>query len=151
VTYRSRTHGAANLVLALLVGVVVLAVLGPARPQWNPARAAVAAVVGAALLWLFVARVVLAGVHVDRDGLRVVEPFRTVRIPWSHVQGFGFGRWNAAFPRVGWVQLTTGKRVMLWPIQGSLLLPGSNREAERLIRALDAELAARTGQRAAGP
>ena len=61
---------------------------------------------------------------------------------WVEIQGFGFGQLRPFFPRVGWVELAGGSRVMIWAIQGSVLWRENGR-SQRLIDALNAELRAR--------
>ena len=141
---------AANLLLAALVTTVAGALFIPLWSGLSAAGIASAVSLAVALLWFFVARVLLSGVHVGPEGVRIVNPLRTRRLTWVEIQGFGFGQLRPFFPRVGWVELAGGSRVMIWAIQGSVLWR-ENRRSRRLIDALSAELRARSDEGPASP
>ena len=133
---------AANLLLAALATTLAGALFIPLWSGLSAVGIASAMGLALALLWFFVARVLLSGVHVGPEGVRNVNAFRTRRMTWVEIQGFGFGQLRPFFPRVGWVELAGGSRVMIWAIQGSVLWRENGR-SQRLIDALNAELRAR--------
>lgn len=48
----------------------------------------------------FVFRLARVGVHVSKEGIRVVNPIRTRAIPWSSIRSFSWGRYGL-WPKVG--------------------------------------------------
>jgi len=67
----------------------------------------------------FVFRLARVGVHVSKEGIRVVNPIRTRAIPWSSIRSFSWGRYGL-WPKVG-AELNDGT---VCPIFG-LLVGGS--------------------------
>jgi Bacterial PH domain len=136
---RSRGHTAATGVLGLLVGGLLTLILAP---LWGGAGTAGVVATGLAFAWFWIRRVVLAGVRVDAQGIRIVEPLRTHQVPWATIDRFEFGRFGPFLPKVAWVVLNSGDRVRIWAIQGSLLSM-ANASSRRLVDELNA---ARPGQ-----
>jgi hypothetical protein len=130
---------AASAVLGLLVGGLLALILAP---LWGGLGSVVVAAVGLGYAVFWVGRVVLAGVHLSAEGIRVVEPLRTRRLGWDQIRSFEFGRFGPFLPRVAWVELTSGDRVRIWAIQGSMLSP-TNAGSRHLVDELNA---ARPGQ-----
>lgn len=147
--YRSPTHMLANVALASVMTLATLGIVLPVWPDLSWIHVAIGAGVGGLLLWFWVARVLLAAVRLDPDGVTIVDPFWTRRLAWSEIGAFGFGRFGRLFPRVGWVELGNGERLMIWAIQGSVF-SSANRSSRRLIDALNEELRHRDLPRSSG-
>jgi Bacterial PH domain len=93
------------------------------------------------VVWL--ARASLTGVHVEEGGVRIVNITRTLTIPWRNLERFSVGQ-RGILPRVGIAHLRDGRQIAIWAIQGpNPLTRSKNRDAERMMDALNAELDAR--------
>jgi Bacterial PH domain len=87
----------------------------------------------------FVLRMARLGVFVERDGIRVRNPLKTVSIPWSQVRGFALRR--SALGEFGIADLHGGRRVRLWGIQPRAGFTSSrDRRAELAIGHLNRDL-----------
>jgi hypothetical protein len=113
--------------------------------RWAPAAVVIAI---SAFCYLRLAR---AGVHVEEDGIRVVNPFRTVRVPWEHLVRF-VSRPHKGFPALGFAQRIDGTEVELWGIQARGTGVPAKRVVGDLVESLNEELAsARTRARVDPP
>lgn len=96
------------------------------------------------LLW----RAAITKVTVEEAGVRIVNVTRTRLIPWEAIERFTVGSLHG-LARIGIVELRSGDRMGIWSIQGpNPAIRPNNRSAERLIDALNAELARHTADRA---
>ncbi len=122
-------------------GAIVYALVG--RAGWLPMLVVVAL---AAFTFLRLAR---AGAFVDDRGVRIVNPLRTVRLPWEELAGFSL-RAHGGFPALGFAERRDGSRVGIWGIQARSSSPAARRAPEAAIAALEARLeqerARRTGR-----
>lgn len=87
-------------------------------------------------------RFFMAGAYDTDDGLRVVNPFRSVTVRWGDIEYFSlasYGRWSA----VALIQLRNGKRIPILGIRASSWRAGARAKVERSIRELDRIRAAR--------
>lgn len=104
--------------------------------SWELATAATAS---------FVAyRFFMAGAYETDEGLRVVNPFRSVTIPWGDIEGFStasYGRW----PTVAIVELRNGTRVPIVAIRAATWRAGARQRVEDTLRELNRVRKARQG------
>jgi len=99
------------------------------------------------LLW----RGAIARASADEAGLRIVNLTRTHFIHWEDIKGFSVEPLHL-LPKVGIVELRNGERVGIWSIQGSNpVIRPNNTSAEKLIEALNVELARHTSGRTRSP
>jgi hypothetical protein len=74
-------------------------------------------VVMVGLLSLFcLTRLARAGIYAGDDGIKVVNPLRTVRVPWGHILRFTL-KPRRGFPAVAFVELIDGREIQVWGIQ----------------------------------
>ena len=92
--------------------------------------------ISAFCLW----RLARAGVFVGEEGIRVLNPFYTVEIPWKRVRRFDLRR-HKGFPALGFVDLLDGDPVQVWGIQARSRNPAATRQAQEVVDALNARLA----------
>jgi hypothetical protein len=96
-------------------------------------------------------RLARAGVYADDEGIRILNPLRTVRIPWARVQRFTL-RAHGGFPAVGFAELVDGEKVQIWGIQARSHSAPARRVPEEVVAALNERLAqARAGARPPTP
>ena len=130
-----------NSAYALLIAVVASlffaasfdAAAGKGGP-WEPVG--VVAVLSAFCLL----RLARAGVYVDDDGIRVLNPLRTVRMRWEDVLRFTL-KPRGGFPAVGFVERIDGTEVQVWGIQARSGTAAARRIPEELVSALNERLA----------
>jgi hypothetical protein len=79
-----------------------------------------------------VGRLARAGAFITPEGITVVNPLKTVRIPREEVAGFAFKG------TTGSIELRDGSRVAVWGIQARNGSPGARRAPEAAIAALEA-------------
>jgi hypothetical protein len=103
------------------------------------------------LATFFAFRMARVGVFVEQDGIRVRNPLKTEKLPWTCVRGFTLRR--SPIGEFGVVELHDGRRIRLWAIQPASRMPfASDRRAELAIGGLNRELeAARSAAAAAWP
>jgi hypothetical protein len=90
----------------------------------------------AAFLGLRMARL---GVFIEANGIRVRNPLRTRRLPWTDIRGFTLSR--SVLGEFGVVELHRGEAVRLWGIQPRKRVHvRRDRRAESAIGALNREL-----------
>jgi hypothetical protein len=143
------TDGYRNQAFATLLGImsVVFALgavvyIAAGRSSWPPMLIVIAL---AAFVLLRLAR---AGAFVTDAGIIVVNPLRTVRVPWEDVAGFSLKR-SGGFPAVGFVDLVDGSRVQVWGIQARSASPSARRAPEQAIEALQARFETERERRSA--
>ena len=146
VQYRNRSFAG----LLAMVGVVFFIggiFISLTRPD-VPLAGRIAPVVVIGLMSTFViGRLARSGVFVRHDGIRILNPFRTVEIPWEHMTRFT-ARPHKGFPMMGFAQRIDGTEVELWGVQSRGTSSGSKRIVEELVDQLNQELArARQSQR----
>ena len=109
--------------------------------NWAPAGVMV-------LLSVFVyLRLARAGVYASDEGIRVVNPLKTVKVPWEHLIRFT-ARPNKGFPLIGFAQRVDGSEVELWGVQARSGSSGAKRIVDQVIAQLNERLAlARTQAR----
>lgn len=95
-------------------------------------------------------RFFMAGAYETVEGLRVVNPFRSVTIRWRDIEGFStasYGRW----PAVAIIELRNGKRIPIVAIRAASWRAGARQRVEETLRELDRIRGARQlGDRAEG-
>ena len=88
------------------------------------------------ILWL-VFRVAWMGIVTDRDGIRVMNPFRTWTYSWGQIDRFSYGPKGLRFPSVQ-IVLTNGE---IRRAEGLIYsYPNPNREMLRIVDELNAKL-----------
>jgi hypothetical protein len=133
-------HFSQLLALVALVFAFGGVMIAMTRPDVTVAgRLAPIAVTVAISLFVFF-RLARAGVYVDDDGIRVVNPFTTVEVPWAHLIRFT-ARSQGGFPLIGFAQRVDGTEVQLWGVQARGNSSGAKRVVEELIAQLNQRLA----------
>lgn len=141
--YRSKGQAVAVrlcivLLLLILTGQAVRLGVG-GKPQWIP----VIALIGAPVL-LFLYRAAVSGVWAQDAGVWIVNVVGTRLIRWQDIERFSVGPLGL-FPKTGIVELHDGTRFGIWSIQGpNPATRPRNTSAEKIIEALNRELARRT-------
>jgi hypothetical protein len=135
--YRNHQYALLIAVVAVLFACASL-VAGIVRDGSTGAR--FGPVVPVVLLSAFcLLRLARAGVYADDEGIRVLNPLRTVRIPWEQVDHFSLRPYKG-FPSVGFAELVDGGRVQMWGIQARSYNTAAKRVPEELIEALNRRL-----------
>lgn len=117
-------------------GVAALVSGGPYEPVY----------VVAALSVFSLARLARAGVYADAEGIRVLNPLRTVSVPWDHVLRFTL-KASKGFPAVGFAELIDGREIQIWGIQARTGTAAARRIPDEVIAALNERLAAERAAR----
>lgn len=108
--------------------------------QWLPS--ALAILFGGFLL----VRVARSGVYTLGSGVKVLNPFKSVEIPWLAIRRFSLGRCAFSFPLIGRLELEDGTIVCIWGIQGpNPFVWISRRSADDVVNLLNDELKRRKG------
>ena len=102
--------------------------------SWPPV-----AIVGALSLFCLL-RLARAGVYADEKGIRVLNPLRTVKVPWDHVLRFTF-KPHKGFPAVGFVELIDGREIQIWGVQSRSSTVAAKRIPEEVVGRLNERLA----------
>lgn len=97
------------------------------------------AVVGALSAFCLL-RLARAGVYANDEGIRVLNPLRTVRVPWDHVLRFTL-RPHKGFPALGFAELIDGREVELWGVQSRSSTATAKKVPEDLVAQLNERLA----------
>lgn len=84
-------------------------------------------------------RMARAGVYADEKGIRVLNPLRTVRIPWERVHRFSLRPYKG-FPAVGFAEMVDGERLQIWGIQARSHTTAARRVPEEIVEALNRRL-----------
>ncbi len=107
------------------------------------------AIVGALSLFCLL-RLARAGVYAREDEIRVLNPLRTVRVPWDHVLRFTL-KPNRGFPAVGFVELIDGREIQIWGIQARSASVAAKRTPEEVVEQLNERLARERERRTPTP
>jgi hypothetical protein len=141
--YRSREGAIVLLIVAALAPLAIsLPALLAVLRHTSPASSLVETLfvlLGLALCALCI-RCAACAVHVDADGIRVVNPLSTRRARWDEIHSFELARWGL-LPRNCVVRLVDGSRIGVWAI--SARNPNffeHDRAAEGLVADLNALL-----------
>jgi hypothetical protein len=95
------------------------------------------------ITWFFVIRLPRTGAYVESDGLRIVNPLRTLNIDWAEIVSFELG-WSSQYGirGVGLVNLAGGRVVPIFGIQKpNPIFRPKNSSAQDLIAELNDVLA----------
>ena len=133
-TFRNQSYSTLITVVATLffgASAINAAVSGG---DWVPV-----AVVGALSLFCLL-RLARAGVYADDAGIRVVNPLRTVRVPWDHVLRFTL-KPHKGFPALGFAELIDGRQVEMWGVQSRSSTVAAKKIPEDLVAQLNERLA----------
>ena len=106
-------------------------------------------VVGALSLFCLL-RLARAGVYAGDDGIRVLNPLRTVRVPWDHVLRFTL-KPHKGFPALGFVELIDGREIQIWGIQSRSSSVVAKRIPEAVVGELNERLARERARRLQTP
>ena len=135
------------LLIAVVAGLFFIASVVAAVAGQTPWAAV--AVVGA-LSTFCLLRLARAGVYADAEGIRVLNPLRTQRIPWEHVLRFTC-KPSKGFPAVGFAELIDGREVQIWGIQARSGTPAARRIPDEVVAALNERLATERAGRSPSP
>lgn len=86
-------------------------------------------------------RLARAGVYADEHGIRVLNPLRTVKVPWEHVLRFTL-RPHRGFPAVAFAELIDGREIQIWGIQSRSQTVAAKRIPQEEVDRLNERLAA---------
>jgi hypothetical protein len=98
---------------------------------------------------LLAVRTFMIGVFTGADGVKVRGVLRTWKLRWDEIRAFEWGVWRGwgTFP-CGIVRREDGSQVTVFALNPPV---GDDDRVDRLMDALNAELAARRGSRSSGP
>lgn len=136
--YRNRQYSALIATVAVLFTaaslVAALVREGSAGDRFTP-------LIPVVLLSAFcLLRLARAGVYADSEKVRILNPLKTVELPWERVVRFSL-RPSKGFPAVGWAELVDGEPVQIWGIQARSSAPAATRIPRELVEALNERLA----------
>lgn len=104
----------------------------------------------AALSLFCLLRLARAGVYAGDDGIRVLNPLRTQKVPWDHVLRFTV-KASKGFPAVGFAELIDGREIQIWGIQARSGSAVARRVPEAVVAALNERLATERARRQSTP
>lgn len=107
------------------------------------------AVIGALSLFCLL-RLARAGVFAGDEAIKVLNPLRTVRVPWDHVLRFTL-KPHKGFAAVGFVELIDGREIQVWGIQARTSTVAARRIPEEVVAALNERLARERERRTPTP
>jgi hypothetical protein len=89
------------------------------------------------LAWFIVFRWARAGVFVVQDGVRILNPLKTIAVAWQDIRCFRVGA-HGIWSKIGIVELSDGREIVLLGIcaPNSLTRP-TNKIAESLVSDLE--------------
>ena len=96
-------------------------------------------IVGALSLFCLL-RLSRAGVYAREDGIRILNPLRTLRVPWDHILRFTL-KGSRGFPAVAFAELIDGREIQIWGIQARSPSPVARRIPEQVVAELNERLA----------
>lgn len=144
-----RNEGLATLVkvvaFVFAAGAIVFAIVND-EPGLSTASRWAPAVVVVAISLFCLLRLARAGAYAGDEGVRVVNPLRTVRLDWDSIMRFTL-RPHKGFPALGFVELFDGSKVEIWGIQSRSRAPSALRGNEELIESLNERLAQERARR----
>ena len=148
-TYRNEPFANLMIIVSFVFGAggIVLAIWREDGSLIERAAPAVAMVAMSTFVFFRLAR---AGVYADDDGIRVVNPLRTERLPWEHLVRFTFKAYKG-FPGIGLAELIDGRRVELWGIQARSPNEGAKRVPRQLVDDLNERLRVQRTREPASP
>ena len=133
--YRNSSYA---LLIAVVASLFLVASAVAALVQGGP-YAPVAVVAVLSLFCLL--RLARAGVYANGDGtLTVLNPLRTVKVPWDHVLRFTL-KASKGFPAVAFAELIDGREIQIWGIQSRSGTAAARRIPEEVVDALNERLA----------
>ena len=142
--YRNRHFtllvGWVAIVFAAAAIVAALVREGSAADRWLPVLPVFA------LSAFCLLRLARAGVYADAEGVRIVNPFRTVRLPWERIVRFSL-RPSGGFAAVAFAELVDAEPIQIWAIQARVNTVPSRRVPEELVEQLNERLAAERATR----
>ncbi len=98
-------------------------------------------VVMVGLLSLFcLTRLARAGIYAGDDGIKVVNPLRTVSVPWGHILRFTL-KPHKGFPAVAFAELIDGREIQIWGIQSRSNTPAAKKVPQQEVDRLNERLA----------
>jgi Bacterial PH domain len=141
VTHYRNPHFSQMMMLVAVVFALGGILIAATRPETTSfaGRWAPAAVIVAMSTFVYL-RLARAGVYAGEEGIRVVNPLRTVEIPWPHLIRFT-ARPHKGFPLIGFAQRVDGTEVKLWGVQARSGSSGAMKVCEDLIAELNERLA----------
>lgn len=142
--YRNASYALLIAVVAVLFLVASITAAAVKGGPWEPVG------VVAALSLFCLVRLARAGVYADADGIRVLNPLRTVRVPWEHVLRFTL-KASRGFPAVGFVELIDGREIQVWGIQSRSGTVNARRIPEEVVARLNERLATERAERPPTP
>lgn len=113
---------------------------GSAAERWAPVLPILA------LSAFCLLRLARAGVYADAEGIRILNPLRTVRVPWERLIRFSL-RPSGGFAAVGFAELVDADPIQIWGIQARVNTVPSRRIPEEIVGQLNARLAAERAAR----
>lgn len=131
--YRNQSYALLIAVVASLFFVASLVNAAARDGTW-----AAVGVVGALTLFCLL-RLARAGVYAGDEGIRVLNPLRTVRVPWDHVLRFTL-KPHKGFPAVAFAELIDGREIQIWGIQSRSPSVAAKRIPEEVVAALNERL-----------
>ena len=132
--YRNQSYAQVIAVVAVLFFVASVVNVAVNGGGWVPVG-----VVGALSLFCLL-RLARAGVYAKEDGIRVLNPLRTVRVPWDHVLRFTL-KPHKGFPALGFVELIDGREIQIWGVQARSSSAAAKRIPEDVVERLNERLA----------
>jgi Bacterial PH domain len=137
--YRNPNFSQLMMLVAVVfaIGGILISATRVDSPVVSRVAAAVVVLGLAAFVYFRMAR---AGVYAGDDGIRIVNPFATVEIPWPHLVRFT-ARPKGGFPLMGFAERVDGTEVQLWGVQARSGSAGSKRVVDGLIEQLNEHLA----------
>lgn len=93
--------------------------------------------VGLGVMCVLMARTALLKVEVRREGVHVVNPWRTDFIPWSDFAGFARKRWLAVYPQVVFVVRRSGRPIPVLVLMGGGFFIGDDSRVDDAVLDLE--------------
>ena len=84
-------------------------------------------------------RLARAGVYADAEGIRILNPLSSTRIPWEHLRRFTLQA-SKGFPAVAFAERTDGTTVQIWGIQARSYTAAAKKIPEQVVERLNERL-----------
>jgi hypothetical protein len=84
-------------------------------------------------------RLARAGVYAEDEGVRILNPLSSTRIPWEHLQRFTLGP-HKGFAALGFAERVDGTKVEIWGIQSRSHTAAAKKIPEQVIEELNERL-----------
>jgi hypothetical protein len=140
VTLYNNRHFSQLLMLVAVVFAIGGVAISATRPEGDFAGRWLPAVVIIGISVFVYLRLARAGVYARDGGIRVVNPFSSVDVPWSHLVRFT-ARPQGGFPLMGFAQRVDGTEVKLWGVQARSGSAAAKRVVEEVVAQLNERLA----------